>query len=97
MTDIKWAEEKAEELLVQILIKSGLYQRAGVFPQEVKDSFAFQYVIKELLEAKRDGFNRGIEKAALEVETHWNSSDTMTNQKQQALRSAYAVRKLKGD
>ena len=85
MTDNKWAEEKADSIVKEWL-------------ESVRNPIGLgNRISRALLEAKRDGFNRGIEKAALEVETHWNSSDTMTNQKQQALRSAYVIRKLKED
>ena len=36
-----------------------------------------------------------LEAAAVEVETHWNHTETVVNQHQQALRSAAAIRKMK--
>jgi hypothetical protein len=40
------------------------------------------------------GWRAGMLAAAAEVETHWNDWETMTNQKQQALRSGAVLRNM---
>jgi hypothetical protein len=44
--------------------------------------------------SEKDGWNKAVEECAKQIETHWNCSTTMTNQKDQAYRSADAIRRL---
>jgi hypothetical protein len=44
--------------------------------------------------SEKDGWNRAVEECAKLVSSHWNNSEIMCNQHDQAYRSADAIRRL---
>jgi hypothetical protein len=65
----------------------------------LKDYSGFVDIVSNALrstasKSEKDGWNKAVEECAKQIETHWNCSTTMTNQKDQAYRSADAIRRL---
>ena len=65
----------------------------GWMVQEKTGALSWQAVLKQTEELIREAERRGMMKAVEMVKTHWNDSSTMTNQKDQAWRSANAIKR----